>query len=76
LSSKPQKGAITKRHDDNDDGDKQEYYLPSKELRRQSVIQYSGPMITIAIWQSRQVSCQLANIEGATCPWTYMVYIP
>jgi hypothetical protein len=30
----------------------------------------------IAIWQSRQVSCQLDNIEGATCPRTYMVYIP
>jgi hypothetical protein len=30
----------------------------------------------VAIWQSRQVSCQLDNIEGATCPRTYMVYIP
>jgi hypothetical protein len=27
----------------------------------------------IAIWQSRQVSCQLDNIEGATCPRTYRV---
>jgi hypothetical protein len=32
--------------------------------------------LAIAIWQSRQVGCQLANIEGATCPRTYMVYIP
>jgi hypothetical protein len=32
--------------------------------------------IHIAIWQSRQVSCQLDNIEGTTCPRTYMVYIP
>jgi hypothetical protein len=32
--------------------------------------------IIIVIWQSRQVSSQLAHIEGATCPRTYMVYIP
>jgi hypothetical protein len=30
---------------------------------------------TIGIWQYRLVSCQLFNIEGATCPRTYMVYI-
>jgi hypothetical protein len=29
----------------------------------------------IGIWQYRLVSCQLFNIEGATCPRTYMVYI-
>jgi hypothetical protein len=35
----------------------------------------SVQQLCIAIWQSRQVSCQLANIEGATCPRTYMVFI-
>jgi hypothetical protein len=34
-----------------------------------------GGLLVIAIWQSRQVSCQLDNIEGATCPRTYMVYM-
>jgi hypothetical protein len=29
---------------------------------------------SIGIWQYRQVSCQLFNIEGATCPRTYLVY--
>jgi hypothetical protein len=33
------------------------------------------PIICIGIWQYRLVSCQLFNIEGATCPRTYMVYI-
>jgi hypothetical protein len=29
----------------------------------------------IGMWQYRLVSCQLFNIEGATCPRTYMIYI-
>jgi hypothetical protein len=33
-------------------------------------------MLRIAKWQYRQDSCLLANIEGASCPRTYMVYIP
>jgi hypothetical protein len=43
---------------------------------KQKSHQEHSKIIRIAIWQSRQVSCLLANIEGVTCPRTYMVYIP
>jgi hypothetical protein len=35
---------------------------------------FPSNLLKIAIWQSRQVSCQLDNIEGATCPRTWYIY--